>query len=246
MKAIILAAGKGERLKEITKKTPKPMLKVKGEIILEHNLKWLKRYGIREIFINLHHLPNLIRSYFKDGSKWGIEITYSYEKRILGTAGGVRKILSDCTKQKWYDDFLVVYGDNFYPLSYDLERFINSHFRNEGIATIGLYRKKTEICKSGVAILNKDNLIVDFVEKPKLINSKSKNQELRSDIIRRGLINTGLYAMNHKVLDYIPEGFSDFGRDVFPDLLKKRIPIYGYVFRDQLIAVDTVRLYEKH
>lgn len=245
MKAIILAAGKGERLKEITKKTPKPMLKVKGESILEHNLKWVKRYGIREIFMNLHHSPNVIRDYFRDGSKWGIKITYCYEKKILGTAGAVRRILRHYRKQKWYDDFLVVYGDNFYPLSYNLKKIINFHFKNEGMGTIGLYRKETEICKSGVAILNKDNLMVDFVEKPRFANRKSQNVKCKSDMVRKGLINTGLYVLNQKIIDYIPEDFSDFGRDVFPNLMKKKIPVHGYIFKKPLIAIDTIELYKK-
>ncbi|MCK4786724.1 MAG: nucleotidyltransferase family protein, partial [Desulfobacteraceae bacterium] len=120
MKAIILAAGKGERLKELTEKVPKPMLRINGEIILEHNLKWLKEYGIEEVFINLHYLPEVIQDYFKNGNAWGIKINYSCEKEILGTAGGVKKIIEDCGWNKWDDDFLLIYGDNLYPFSYNL------------------------------------------------------------------------------------------------------------------------------
>ena len=238
MKAIILAAGKGERLKEITKKIPKPMLRIKREIILEHNLKWLKSFGIEEIYINVHHLPDVIRKYFKDGKKWGIKINYSYEENILGTAGGVRKIIEDFRQHKWNKEFLVIYGDNFYPESYNLNKFINFHLEQNGFTTIGVYRKKDEILKSGVVTINGDNLIDNFVEKPTVLNCNSNTLE-------KGLINTGLYRLNKKVINYIPNGFSDFGRDIFPTFVQEKIPMYAYIFNKPLITIDSIELYKK-
>ena len=134
MRAIVLAAGKGERLKEVTSTIPKPMIKIMDKPILEHNINWLNRYGIKNIYINLHHLPNVIKDYFKDGKRWGVRITYSYEPELLGTAGAVRKIaeeywqlrtdnyyssvaredLRDSKKQKTKNTFVVVYGDNLF------------------------------------------------------------------------------------------------------------------------------------
>ena len=136
MKAIILAAGKGERLKKYTAKIPKPMLTVKREIVLEHNLRWLKKNGIDEVYINLHYFPEVIRDYFVDGSPWGIKIKYSHENEILGTAGAVRKILNEYVSLEGEGDYLVIYGDNFYPDNYQLAGLINFHLAKQGILTL--------------------------------------------------------------------------------------------------------------
>jgi NDP-sugar pyrophosphorylase family protein len=232
MKAIVLAAGKGERLKEVIRDIPKPMLKIKGEIILEHNIKWLKNYGIKDIFINLHYLPQIIKNYFKDGRALGVKIHYSCERKILGTAGAVRKIAKN-----WHESFLVVYGDNFYPFNYNLTEFINFYEKHRAIAIIGLYSNKREIWKSGVVLLDKDYAVRDFIEKPSF---KGKIK-----LLNKGLINTGVYILNPKIIDYIPEGYSDFGKDIFTKLMQKMIPIYGYRFFAQLVVIDTPELYKK-
>src|SRR3972149_10195068 len=95
MNAIILAAGKGERLKEITNSIPKPMITYKGKPILQYNIELCRKYGITNIYINLHHLPEVITDYFGSGEKFGVNIRYSYEKELLGTAGAVKKIAKD-------------------------------------------------------------------------------------------------------------------------------------------------------
>jgi len=232
-KAIVLAAGRGRRLGVITEKIPKPMLEVNGEIILEHNLKWLRENGVRQIYINLHYLPQVIRNYFGDGRKYGLDISYSFESRILGTAGAVKKIADD-----WAEPFLVIYGDNFYPADYDLSDLTGFHFGNNAFATIGAYKKKSEIWKSGVIIADRDNLIVDFKEKP-------ERTAHTAAFIEQALINTGIYLLDGGITDYIPGGFSDFGRDIFPGLLAERRPLYAYVFDSALVAIDTARLYRR-
>ncbi len=97
MKAVILAAGKGERLSEITQKIPKPMIEFKGKPLLQHNIELCKKFGIEDIYINLHHLPDKIRDYFGNGERFGVNIKYSYEKELLGTAGAVRRI----AREQW-------------------------------------------------------------------------------------------------------------------------------------------------
>ncbi|MFA6436781.1 MAG: NDP-sugar synthase [Candidatus Paceibacterota bacterium] len=231
MKVILLAAGKSTRLKKITENIPKPMLRVGNEIVLEHNIFWLKKYGIYDIYINLHYLPKVIKDYFGNGKKLGIKIKYSYEKEILGTAGGIKKIIDRYKKDNWKSDFLVVYGDSFYPIDYDLKKIIAFHKKKKGIATIGFYHKKSEIWKSGIAVLDENKRINNFIEKP---NPK----EIKSD-----LVNTGIYIFSSGIINYLPKSFSDFGKDIFPTLLKKNIPIYGYVFRQDLIPIDTPELY---
>jgi len=233
IKAIILAAGKGERLGKITRLTPKPMLKVKGEIILEHNIKWLRSFGIKNIYINLHYLPKAIMNYLKYGEYLGVNINYSFEPKILGTAGAVRKIAKN-----WKTPFLVIYGDNFYPFNYNLNDFIVFSSKRDAMISIGLYRKKKEISKSGVVLLSRGNKIIDFKEKPLL---SSGGLASNKDI----LINTGIYLLRSECINYIPRGYSDFGKDIFPVLVKMGIPIYGYVFKKSLVPIDTIELYKK-
>ena len=109
MKAVVLAAGKGRRLKNLTVNLPKPMIEINDKPVLEHNLEMSREADIHEIYINLHHLPELIKNYFGDGSKFGVNITYNYEPDLLGTAGAVLPFKSNLGD----DPFFVIYGDNY-------------------------------------------------------------------------------------------------------------------------------------
>ena len=221
------------------------MLRVQGEIILEHNIQWLKRYGINEIFINLHYFSKVIPNYFGNGQKWGVNITYSYEENLLGTAGAVRKIVKENPSILNDGNFLVIYGDNFYPFHYNLKDFIDFHYSKSSLTSIGLYQNKNEIKKSGVALLDQNHLIVDFVEKPLAPRPKSNLGPATKTLLEKGLINTGIYLLNKRVLEFIPEGSSDFGKDIFPQLMKKKFSLYGFLFEGKLIPIDTVELYKK-
>ena len=86
---MILAAGEGQRLGEITNKIPKPMIEINGKPVLEHNLEMCRKAGVNDIYINLHHLPDKIRNYFDDGSNYGVNIKYNFEPDLLGTAGAL-------------------------------------------------------------------------------------------------------------------------------------------------------------
>jgi len=231
MKAIILAAGKCKRLKGTVDNIPKPMIRIKGEPILEHNVEWLKRFGIKEIYINLHHFPDAIKNYFGDGKKMGVKIRYSYEPKLLGTAGGVRRIIDKYWNSEDTDTFLVIYGDNF--LDFNLNKIINFHKTKKGIGTICFYVKK-EISQSGIAILDRDSKIIRFIEKP---NSKETVSHL---------VNTGICIFEFSILNYIPKNaVSDFGKDVFPRIVENKTKIYGIVMNGKLVAVDTPELLKK-
>ncbi len=247
MKAFVLAAGKGERLKNLTVTTPKPMLTVKGEIILEHNLKWLKKNGFDEVYINLHYLADVIRNYFGDGSRWGVKITYSYEQEILGTAGAVKKIVSDYLRQDKGEDYLIIYGDNFYPFDYNLTGMVDFHKKKENLVSVGLYPQvnKQDIVKCGVALIDQNNLITDFIEKPRIGHTDLRGGGIMKKFIDQGYLNAAIYVLNKKIVKYIPQGFFDFGKDIFPELMKNGIPLYGYVFDKPLITIDTVDLYKQ-
>src|SRR3972149_4023635 len=106
MKALVLAAGEGTRLRPLTERCPKPMLPVGDKPLLAHILSWLKRHGIQEIAVNLHYLPDTVTAALGDGSRFGVQLTYSYENPILGSAGAARRL------EKFLDQtFVVVYGD---------------------------------------------------------------------------------------------------------------------------------------
>ena len=236
MRAILLAAGKGERLGDITKSIPKPMLKINDEVILEHNMKWLKKYGIKEFYVNLHYLPKVIKGYFKSNRVPGVKVRYSYERVILGTAGAIKKIASN-----WKAPFLVIYADNFYPLGYNLNKFIDFYFRKKISFLIALYKNKREIYKSGVVLLKENHLIDEFIEKP-LRHDKIQKKQFSDNCF----INTGIYLLDPSVVDYIAPGYSDFGKDIFPKLIDGSIPVYGYIFQNKLIPIDTIELYREY
>jgi NDP-sugar pyrophosphorylase family protein len=209
MKAMLLAAGEGTRLRPFTNTLPKCMIPIGGKPILEHNIEWLCRYGIKEMIINLYYLPHIIKNYFGDGNRWGVQITYSLEPTILGTAGGVKRVAN------FFDNtFLVWYGDNLSTC--DLSRLVGFHRAKKGVATIAVYHRD-DVTQSGIIGLDKQKRITRFLEKPKI------NQ------VFSHWINTGIYVLDQAVLEFIvAQGPSDFGRDVFPALLAANQPLYGY------------------
>ena len=241
MKAIILAAGKGERLKDITQSLPKPMIEFRGKPILQHNIELCKKYGIEDIYINVHHLSEKITNYFGDGKKFGVNIKYSYETELLGTAGAVKKIAKDfwnippinqSTNQQISssDSFFVIYGDNF--SNYDLNLLIKKQQETNSSCVIGFhYREDTS--HSGVAEFAKDGRILRFIEKPKEGETDSH------------WVNAGIYYLSPNIVDFINDGFSDFGKQVFPLLIKNNLHLYGVCERKDFGVFDTPEMYSK-
>jgi mannose-1-phosphate guanylyltransferase len=206
---MILAAGRGERLRPLTDRIPKCMLPVAGRPILEHTIGWLARYGVAEIVINLCHLPHVVMNYLGDGSRWGVHITYSLEKQALGTAGGVKRVAG------FFDGpFLVWYGDNL--SSCRLERLWQFHQDTGGMATIALHHRD-DPTQSGIVGLNDEGRITRFLEKP------------RPEQVFSHWVSAGIFVLEPCVLEAIPaQGASDFGRDIFPALLARGLALYGY------------------
>jgi NDP-sugar pyrophosphorylase family protein len=233
MKAIILAAGKGERLKDITQDLPKPMINYKGKPLLQHNIELCKAHGIKDIYINLHYLPAKIKSYFMNGENLGVNIKYSFESEPLGTSGAVKKIASDY----WNNDsdsnefFFVVYGDNF--SNYDLMSIEKKLKDTNSLAAIAFhYRQDTS--HSGVAEFDENLRILKFIEKPKPGESESH------------WVNAGIYCLKKEILSFIPDGFSDFSKDIFPELLRTNQPIYGVCKETDVKAFDTPEMYTQN
>ena len=226
MKAVILAAGKGERLGTITQEIPKPMIEIAGKPILEHNILMCKNNGIEEIFINLHHLPLIIKHYFGNGERWGVKISYKYEPKLLGTAGAVNNFCKELLNMP----FFVIYGDNYFD--FDLHLLRQFHEEKQSDFTIALCQLD-DVSHSGIAELTNNGKINSFIEKP--INDRSNNS----------WINAGIYFVEPKILNEIKKGYTDFGHDVIPLLIKCGYNVYGYKMKNKVVPIDTPELIEK-
>ncbi len=215
MKAMILAAGEGTRLRPLTLSTPKPMIPIVGKPLLAWTLDWLAAQGVTDAAINLYHRPQSIPDFFGE-TYANINLRYCYEDTLRGTSGGVKgaaDFLSDAP-------FFVVYGDNL--LQADLRRLLDFHAQRGGAATIALFDHPNPTA-AGIVGLDPDGRITRFVEKPP------------PDQIFSRQANAGVYVLDPSVLDAIPAGApSDFGRDIFPALLARGealhgMPLGGYI-----------------
>jgi len=209
MKAFILAAGLGTRLRSLGLDLPKVMVPVGGKPLLEHHLELFKRQGIRELIVNLHYLPEKITSYFGDGSRFGVKITYSRELELLGTAGAVKKM----ERELLDGTFVVFYGDNLVRVQF--APLIEFHRARKAVATVALFASP-EPWTGGVVETDSNGRVLRFVEKP---DPKQ---------VSTNLISAGIFVIEPSVLEMIPAGkFYDFGRDVFPKLLAEGRPVYA-------------------
>lgn len=230
MKAIIVAGGRGERLGEITKNIPKPMIDVAGKSILEHTLDLLKKYGINQVIMALCYLPEVITNYFGDGEKWGVEIKYTYEKigNPQGTAGAIRG-----AKKEIGGDFIVTYADILRELN--IREMIDSHLKSGAVATLNTYREYEEVPRSLLEI-DDTNRLVKFVEQPKMVN---KNGSFV-------WCNGSFYIFKPDIFDYIKKsGRVDFSKDIFPKLLADGEKVNTYKSAGYFLDIGTTEKLEK-
>lgn len=211
MRAVLMAGGSGTRLRPLTCDLPKPMVPVLNRPIAEHIINLLKRHNITEVIATLYYLPDVMRDYFQDGSDFGVQMTYAVEEdQPLGTAGCVKNIA-----ELLDDTFIVISGDSI--TDFDLQAAIEFHKSRNSKATIILYRVPNPV-EFGVVITDEQMRIRRFLEKP-------STSEIFSDTV-----NTGTYILEPSVLEYLPENTeSDFSKDLFPLLLEKGEPMYGFV-----------------
>ncbi len=225
MRAVIMAGGEGTRLRPLTTNVPKPLLPIVGEPIMGHLLRLLSQHGIDEAVVTVQYLAGLIRSYFGDGSEFGIKLSYATESVPLGTAGSVR----NAEKGLRGDDFLVVSGDALTDI--DLGQLIEFHKRNDALVTVALARKPN-VVEFGNVITAPDGRIRRFVEKPTW-------GQVLSDTV-----NTGIYVMRSEVLDRVPpDEVVDWSSDVFPRLLRAGERIFGYIGEAYWEDVGTIESY---
>jgi len=208
MKAMVLAAGLGTRLKPITFELPKPMVPVLDRPVMAHIVGMLERQGFDRLIANVHHYPETIRDYFGD------RLEYRHEEELLGTAGGVRNVADFFGD----DPVVVISGDALTDI--DVNTLVERHRATAGIATLTV-KKVSETSEYGVVIHDEDGRISGFQEKP-------DPDEALSD-----LANCGIYCFSPEIFDYFPdEPFADWADDVFPELLENDVPFYVHEIED--------------
>jgi len=221
MKAVILAGGKGTRLKPYTTNFPKPLMPVGDKPILETVIERLRDAGIRDILITTGHLSELIRVFFGDGHKFGVNIRYSIEDQPLGTAGPIRLL-----KDELNEDFLVMNGDVLTDLSYS--NISEYHKDNMNVATIGTVKRNVNI-DFGVVKFDEANNYVSWSEKPTIEH----------------LVSMGVYVFSPKALDFLPDN-SFFN---LPDFIQKlhdsKEKVMGYIHKGYWLDIGRPDDYEK-
>lgn len=222
MKAMILAAGKGTRVRPITYTIPKPLIPILQKPVMEFLLELLRQHGFDQIMVNVSHLAHEIEGYFRDGQRFGVDIGYSFEGSIVdgelvgaavGSAGGLKKIQEF---NAFFDDtFVVLCGDALIDL--DLTAAVKQHRANGAIATVITKKVPREDVPSyGVVVTDEAGKIKSFQEKP------SVEEALSTDI------NTGIYIFEPEIFNYIPPNQEyDIGGELFPKLVEKQAPFYA-------------------
>lgn len=224
MKAVIMAGGEGTRLRPLTSNAPKPMLPLVNAPMMEHIVGLLKQHGFDEIVVTVAFMANHIRTYFGDGSDFGVRMVYATEETPLGTAGSVRNAMEELDER-----FLVISGDVLTDL--DLSAIVAQHEATGALATIGLVRVENPL-EFGIVITREDGAIERFLEKPSW-------GQVFSDTI-----NSGIFVLEPEIFDHIaPDRAVDFSSEVFPKLLEEGKPIYGAVGEGYWEDVGTLEAY---
>jgi len=224
MKAVIMAGGEGSRLRPLTSNLPKPMIPLVNRPMMEHVVNLLRQHGFDEVVVTVAYLANAIRTYFGDGSEFGVKMVYATEETPLGTAGSVRN-----ARDELDDRFLVISGDVLTDI--DLSAIVATHDAKGAMATIGLTPVENPL-EFGIVITKEDGSIERFLEKPTW-------GQVFSDTI-----NAGIFVLEPEIFDYIPAGRPvDFSSEVFPALLEEGKPLFGAVATGYWEDVGTLAAY---
>ncbi|MEA5419905.1 NDP-sugar synthase [Spirulina sp. CCNP1310] len=235
MKAMILAAGKGTRVRPITYTIPKPLIPILQKPVMEFLLELLRKHGFDQVMVNVSHLANEIEGYFRDGQRFGVELGYSFEGNIvdgqlvgraLGSAGGLKRIQD--FKPFFDDTFVVLCGDALIDL--DLTAAVEWHKSHGAIATIITKTvPKEQVPSYGVVVTDDTGRVQAFQEKPAVEDALST------------MINTGIYIFEPEVIDYIPAGqVYDIGGDLFPKLVAMGAPFYAVAMDFEWVDIGKV------
>lgn len=221
IKAVILAGGKGTRLKPYTTVFPKPLMPVSDKPILEIIINQLKAYDIKDIIITTGYLGELIVTFFGEGNKYGVNIKYSKEDMPLGTAGCLGLLKEELT-----ETFLMINGDTLTTLNF--AEFIEYHKKNGSIATIALKKRKTYI-DFGIVEVNNDNTLKNYIEKPTIDH----------------LVSMGVYCFEPSVLKYIKPGEKLDFPDLMQTLISNNERVKGYIFEGYWLDIGRPDDYER-
>jgi NDP-sugar pyrophosphorylase family protein len=228
MKAIIHCGGKGTRLAEISKTIPKPMVKINGKPLLEYHIENLKKTGVINICITLHHLPKVIMDYFGNGERYGVNILYSVEPLMLGTGGALSPI-----KEFVKDDTLIVYGD---VVSFvDYRKMLSFHKRKKALITAATHPSSHP----------EDSDLVTFDKSFKMLSISRKPHKI-IPLSPQNL--SALYIVNPKIKKYldIPKPF-DIAHDLLPLLLERKEKVFCYNTSEFMMDIGTPeRLHKAH
>jgi len=225
-KALILAGGKGTRLRPLTYKVPKGLIEVQGKTLTEWLFELFKKYGIRDVILSVGYMADKIRDYFTDGSKFGMNVDYVEEdpNKPLGTAGPLR-----LAKNMLTDSFIVSNGDELKCIN--IPRMFRLHKRKKALVTIAL-TSVDDPTQYGVARLD-GSRILEFVEKPKKSEAPSN------------LINSGFYIIEPEVIEMIPKGkFCMLEKEIFPKLAREG-RLRGFPFSGQWFDTGNIERLER-
>ncbi len=226
MKACIMCGGAGTRLRPLTFERPKPSIPILNKPSVGHLVEHLSKNGFNEIVITLGYMGDVIEKYLGDGSLFGVDIKYVYEKEKMGTAGSVKNA------EKYLDGspFLVVGGDHV--LNLNLRELYDFHNRSDSMVTISVL-SIDDPREFGIVDLDNNMVIRRFREKP------------GPGEIFSNLASTGIYALSPEILDYIPRQKYDFAKDLFPKLLSEGRKITGWMARGQWTDVGSPKAYRE-
>lgn len=232
--AAILAGGQGARLKERLGDLPKPMIPIGNKPLLEHQVELARRYGFMELLFFVHYRADLVREYFGNGSKWGVSIRYIQEEEPRGTAGAVLAGFDQLA-----DRFVVMYGDTM--VNVDLDRLWHAHERSGSAATLLLHPNDHPL-DSDLVEMDARSRVVAFHNRPHPEN-----------VWRQNLVNAGLYAVERSALapfrqstpDSQPSTILDFGKDLFPAMLRHGVGLSGYNSPEYIKDIGTPQRYDR-
>ena len=227
MKAMILAAGLGNRLRPLTQDTPKPILPVGNRPLIHYNLLLLKKYGITDVLINLHHCGEKIVQEVGNGLRFGVNVIYSEEPEILGTGRGIKKVRSELSK----GTFLVINGDILIDIN--LDKLVEFHHRKKGAATLVL-REDEAVEQYGAIEVDAKNQIRNILGKC-CWNGERLNR----------LMFAGVHVMEPKVLDHVPSDVFYSITDAYIEMLRRGEKLYGYVMRGYWNDIGVLERYQK-
>jgi mannose-1-phosphate guanylyltransferase len=226
MKAFLLAAGEGRRMRPITDTMPKCLVPINEQPLLALWLQHCRKHGIRDVLINLHHFPKQVLAFLK-GHEFDINIILAYEQHLVGSAGTVAMQQHFVAGER---DFFIIYADNL--TNVDLGEMLRFHRHRHSQFTMGLYRTDKPKEK-GIAVLDKKGLITDFAE---------KSPQPRSNLANAGIYIAGQELYKHLPADFSADDFLDFGFDILPKLAGK---MFGYIIKEYLLDIGTLETYKK-